>query len=99
MIFLKGLCLLLMGLTWMYLFVTLVTNPILFLLGADKDITLSLTEKVGGFKIILSAKSSSNPTMVMEMVRSWLTAIARCCCRQREFDCDASIFLMEELVA
>ena len=42
-VFLKDENLLSMGLMWMKFGVTLVTRPILSLLGADKDMTLSLT--------------------------------------------------------
>ena len=69
-----------MGVMWIKFGVTLVTRPILSLLGADKDMTLSLTVYVGFVR-----ESPDDSASILLMVRvissSCLNVIVRCCCR------------------
>ena len=76
-VFLKDENLLSMGLMWIKFGVTLVTRPILSLLGADKDITLSLTVYVGGS----NDDSASILLMVRVISSSCLNVAVRCCCK------------------
>ena len=77
----------------------MVTKPILFLFGADRDMTLSFTEKVQGLGVGVSSGIPLKSTIVEVMERTWSAAISRCCWRQGEVDDEASMLLMMEVIS